>query len=129
MPGSRPMRATRPRKPSSRNVAAALPPGQAAADDHDRGSVQLVHAPDCPPEPTPCRVFSYRLGCWMLRNPSEVKVVRQLEGRGAVVTGAGRGIGRAAAAALAKEGADVALVARSSPQLAEAAGDVGAVGG
>ncbi|HEU6439601.1 MAG TPA: SDR family NAD(P)-dependent oxidoreductase, partial [Terriglobales bacterium] len=39
--------------------------------------------------------------------------MNKLEGRHAVVTGAGRGIGRAIAAGLAEEGALVTLVARS----------------
>ena len=44
-----------------------------------------------------------------------------LDGRRAVVTGAGRGIGLAAAAALAEAGADVTLVARTASEIETAA--------
>ncbi len=47
-----------------------------------------------------------------------------LEGNVAVVTGAGGGIGRAAAAALAEAGADLALVGRNIEKLETAAADV-----
>jgi len=45
---------------------------------------------------------------------------KRLDGRVAVVTGAGRGLGKAIALALGGAGAKVALVARSRPQLDEA---------
>lgn len=50
----------------------------------------------------------------------------QLEGRKALVTGAGRGIGRAIARGLAAAGAQVALLARTRAQLEAVAAEVGA---
>jgi NAD(P)-dependent dehydrogenase (short-subunit alcohol dehydrogenase family) len=49
----------------------------------------------------------------------------RLDGRRALVTGAGRGIGLAAAAALAQAGAAVTLVARSAGEIAAAAAEIG----
>lgn len=49
----------------------------------------------------------------------------RLDGRRAVVTGAGRGIGLAAAAALAEAGAAVTLVARTSQEIEDAAAAIG----
>ena len=55
--------------------------------------------------------------------------MRELEGKVAVITGAGRGIGRLAAIRLAGRGVRVALVARSAGQLADTAGEIEARGG
>jgi NAD(P)-dependent dehydrogenase (short-subunit alcohol dehydrogenase family) len=52
---------------------------------------------------------------------AETTIGPVLEGQVAVVTGASRGIGRAIAERLAVEGADVALLARSQHEVAEAA--------
>ena len=49
----------------------------------------------------------------------------RLDGRRAIVTGAGRGIGLAAAAALAAAGAEVTLVARTAAEIAAAAAEIG----
>lgn len=51
-----------------------------------------------------------------------------LSGRVAVVTGGGRGLGRGAALGLARAGADIALVSRSSRELEAVAADVRALG-
>lgn len=52
----------------------------------------------------------------------------ELQGKLALVVGAGRGIGRATAIALATEGADVALWARTQVELDQAAAEVKALG-
>jgi 7-alpha-hydroxysteroid dehydrogenase len=52
----------------------------------------------------------------------------RLDGRAAIVTGAGRGIGAGAARALAEAGADVALIARTKEQLDEVAAGIRAMG-
>jgi NAD(P)-dependent dehydrogenase (short-subunit alcohol dehydrogenase family) len=53
----------------------------------------------------------------------------RLDGRRALVTGAGRGIGLAAAAALAGAGAHVLLCARTTNEIGEAAAAIAATGG
>lgn len=53
----------------------------------------------------------------------------RLDGKRALVTGAGRGIGLAAAVALAEAGADVTLVSRTKAQIEAAANDIHAKGG
>jgi NAD(P)-dependent dehydrogenase (short-subunit alcohol dehydrogenase family) len=53
----------------------------------------------------------------------------RLDNRSALITGAGRGIGLAAAAALAQSGAHVTLLARTVTEIAEAAAAIRAEGG
>lgn len=57
-----------------------------------------------------------------------VSSMASLQGKVAIVTGGGRGIGRATAIALAQEGADVAIIARTAPDLRETARLVESIG-
>ena len=52
-----------------------------------------------------------------------------LEGKVAIVTGAGKGIGRAEALALVKEGAAVALIDKNNADIVRVAAEIGAIGG
>ena len=60
---------------------------------------------------------------------SQVLPSQRLDGRHAIVTGAGRGIGRAAALALAEAGADLTLFSRSEAELAAVSDEVRERGG
>ena len=53
----------------------------------------------------------------------------RLDGKTALVTGAGRGIGRAVALALAAAGAELVLVSRTPSELEEVAGEIKSAGG
>jgi len=54
--------------------------------------------------------------------------MESIEGRVALVTGGGRGIGRAIALGLARAGADVAIAARTVPEIEAVAAEVAALG-
>jgi 7-alpha-hydroxysteroid dehydrogenase len=58
------------------------------------------------------------------RSPLNVADRFRLDGRAAIVTGAGRGIGAACALALAEVGADVVISARSAEQLTDVAASI-----
>lgn len=56
-------------------------------------------------------------------------MAQSINGKVAFITGAGRGIGRAVAEALAKEGVAVGLLARTAAQIEEVANEINANGG
>jgi len=65
----------------------------------------------------------------MTESPQDRTAIGQLAGRVALVTGAGSGIGRAAALLLAREGAKVAALGRTDDRVAEAVAEIEQAGG
>ncbi len=65
----------------------------------------------------------------MSATPDSLAARFRVDGRVALVTGAGRGIGRSVALALAQAGAEVWLVARTQTEIESVAGNIRAAGG
>jgi 3-oxoacyl-[acyl-carrier protein] reductase len=67
----------------------------------------------------------------MSRNiqPEEVRPQASLRGKAVVVTGGGRGIGRATAQVLARAGANVMVTARTADEIADTVAEIGRQGG
>lgn len=84
-------------------------------------------APDRPP-PAPTPSIPHGAGRAVAARAGAPGADRPLGGQVALVTGAGRGIGRAIAERLAADGAAVALVARSAPELDALAAALAATG-
>src|SRR5215471_21547977 len=66
---------------------------------------------------------------WNLMLTKSADSAFRLDGKLALVTGAGRGIGRAVALALAAAGAELILVSRTPSELDEVAGEIASSGG
>src|SRR5215472_5504582 len=77
----------------------------------------------------PCARLYLRLHLIVVRNNREKKMPTKLQGRLAVVTGAGSGIGRAIAQSFSDEGARVVLVDIDGTKAEQAATDLRSQGG
>nr|WP_286672251.1 3-ketoacyl-ACP reductase [Cohnella hashimotonis] len=64
-----------------------------------------------------------------MQNKGVYTVAQTIKGKVAIVTGAGKGIGKAVALELAREGVHVGLIARTEKDLLDAARDIQALGG
>jgi len=65
----------------------------------------------------------------MYVSPVDINARFRLDGKTALITGAGRGIGRSCAIALAQAGAEVWLAARTRKEIEQAAAEIRAAGG
>jgi NAD(P)-dependent dehydrogenase (short-subunit alcohol dehydrogenase family) len=65
----------------------------------------------------------------MIPGPEDIMARFRLDGRVALVAGAGRGIGRSVAIAFAAAGAEVLLLARTQTEIEQAAAEIRAAGG